>query len=79
MRFLKNVEIVNIFRIQVKRSTFVKFQLKIDENNLIVNKNWHLFGGQTYYSRKENLNKKLELKNEKWKFRATMNSNALHV
>ena len=38
MRFLKNVEIVNIFRIQVKRSTFVKFQLKIDENNLNVNK-----------------------------------------
>ena len=35
----KKVEIVNIFRIQVKRSTFVKFQLKIDENNLNVNKN----------------------------------------
>ena len=34
MRFLKKVEIYNIFIIQVKRSTFVKFQLKIDENNL---------------------------------------------
>ena len=38
MRFFKKVEIVDIFRIQVRRSTFVKFQLKIDENNLNVNK-----------------------------------------
>ena len=38
MRFEKKIEIVNIFRIQVKMSTFVQFQLKIDENNLNVNK-----------------------------------------
>ena len=55
MRFLKKVEIVNIFRIQIKRSTFGKFHLKIDESNLNVKKNW-----QNYYSRKSNLNKKLE-------------------
>ena len=34
MRFEKKIETVNIFRIQVKMSTFVQFQLKIDENNL---------------------------------------------
>ena len=33
----KRVEIVNILRIQVKTLTFVKFRLKIDENNLKVN------------------------------------------
>ena len=38
MRFEKKIETVNIFRIQVKMSTFVHFQLKIDENNLNVNK-----------------------------------------
>ena len=38
MRFEKKIETVNIFRIQVKMSTFVQFQLKIDENNLNVNK-----------------------------------------
>ena len=39
------IEIVNIFRIQVKLSTFVQFQLKIDENNLNVNKKLTFFGG----------------------------------
>ena len=39
MRFEKKIEIVNIFRIQVKMSHFfLQFQLKIDENNLNVNK-----------------------------------------
>ena len=44
MRFEKNIEIVNISRIQVKLSTFVQFQLKIDENNLNVNKKLTYFG-----------------------------------
>ena len=38
MRFEKKIETVNIFRIQVKLSTFVQFKLKIAENNLNVNK-----------------------------------------
>ena len=41
-------------------STFVQFQLKTDENNLNVNKKMTFFGGQMYYSKKWNLNKKLE-------------------
>ena len=45
MRFEKKIEIVNIFRIQVKMSTFVQFQLKIDENNLNVNKKLTFLGG----------------------------------
>ena len=50
MRFLKNVEIVNIFRIQVKRSTFVKFQLNIDENRLNGNKKTDFFlGGESKF------------------------------
>ena len=38
MRFEKKIEIVNIFRIQVKMSTFVQFQL----NQLNVNENWQI-------------------------------------
>ena len=45
MRFEKKIEIVNIFRIQVKMSTFFQFQLKIDENNLNVNKKLTSFLG----------------------------------
>ena len=45
MRFEKKIEIVNIFRIQVKISTFFQFQLKIDENNLNVNKKLTSFLG----------------------------------
>ena len=45
MRFEKKIEIVNIIRIQVKLSTFVQFQLKIDENNLNVNKKLTPFRG----------------------------------
>ena len=45
MRFLKKVEIVDIFRIQVKRSTFVKFQLNIDENHVNVNNKQTSFWG----------------------------------
>ena len=45
MRFEKKIEIVNIFRIQVKISTFFQFQLKIDENNLNVNKKPTSFWG----------------------------------
>ena len=47
MSFEKKIETVNIFRIQVKMSTFVQFQLKIDENNLNVNKKLtsFFFGG----------------------------------
>ena len=45
MRFEKKIETVNIFRIQVKMSTFVQFQLKIDENNLNVNKKTYFFLG----------------------------------
>ena len=36
MRFEKKIETVDIFRIQVKMSIFVQFQLNIDENNLKV-------------------------------------------
>ena len=39
------IEIVNIFRIQVKISNFAQFQLKIYENNLNVNKKMTSFGG----------------------------------
>ena len=47
MRFEKKIEIVNIFRIQVKMSTFfLQFQLKIDENNLNVNKKLTSFFGE---------------------------------
>ena len=52
MRFEKKIEIVNIFRIQVKMSTFVKFPLKIYENNLYVNKKLTSFWGQKYDLRK---------------------------
>ena len=45
MRFGKKIEIVNIFRLQVKMSTFVQFWLKIDENNLNVNKKLTSFWG----------------------------------
>ena len=45
MRFEKKIETVNLFRIQVKMSTFVQFQLKIDENNLNVNKKLTFLGG----------------------------------
>ena len=38
MRLKEKVEIVNIFRIQVKRSTFVKFQLTINEKCLMLTK-----------------------------------------
>ena len=42
----KKIEIVNIFRIQVKMSIFfLQFQLKIDENNLNVNKKLTSFWG----------------------------------
>ena len=47
MRFEKKIETVNIFRIQVKRSTFVKFQLNIDENHLNVNKKLTSYLGGT--------------------------------
>ena len=43
--FVKKVEIDNIFRIQVKISTFVQFQLKNDKNNLNVNKKNYFFFG----------------------------------
>ena len=45
MRFEKKIEIVNIFIIQVKISTFVQFQLNIDENHLNVNKKLTSFWG----------------------------------
>ena len=45
MRFEKKIEIVNIFRIQVKMFTFVQFQLKTDENYLNVNKKMTSFLG----------------------------------
>ena len=45
MRFEKKIEIFNIFRIQVKISTFFQFQLKVDENNLNVNKKLTSFWG----------------------------------
>ena len=38
MSFEKKIETVNIFRIQVKMSIFVQFQLKIDDIFLNVNK-----------------------------------------
>ena len=45
MRFEKKIETVNIFRIQVKMSTFVRFQLKIDENNFNVKQKTNFFFG----------------------------------
>ena len=49
-----NIEIVNIFRIQVKMSTFVQFQLKIDENNLNVNKKLtSFFGAKALFKKKK--------------------------
>ena len=52
LRFEKKVEIVNIFRIQVKMSTFVQFQLKTDENNLNVNKKMTSFLGSNVLFKK---------------------------
>ena len=45
MRFETKIEIVNIFRIQDKTSTFVQFQLKINENSLNVTKKTTSFWG----------------------------------
>ena len=48
MRFEKKIKTVNIFRIQVKMSTFVQFQLKIDENNLnVIKKLTSIWGGKS--------------------------------
>ena len=52
MRFEKKIEIVNIFRIQVKMSTFVQFQLKTDENNLNINKKMASFLGSNVLFKK---------------------------
>ena len=52
--FEKQIEIVNIFRIQLKMSTFFQFQLKIDENNLNDNKKL------TYFLEAKVLFKKIE-------------------
>ena len=45
MRFEKKIQTVNIPRIQVKMSTYVQFQLIINENNLNVNKKMTSFWG----------------------------------
>ena len=65
MRFFKKVEIVDIFRIQVKRSTFVKFQLNIDENHLNVNKKLTFFGGAKVLFNKIEFEQKLRVFNGK--------------
>ena len=52
MRFEKKIETVNIFRIQVKMSTFVQFQLKTDENNLNINKKMASFLGSNVLFKK---------------------------
>ena len=65
MRFLKKVEIVDIFRIQVKRSTFVKFQLNIDENHLNVNKKLTSFWGAKVLFKKIEFEQKVRVFNGK--------------
>ena len=65
MRFLKKVEIVDIFRIQVKSSTFVKFQLNIDENHLNVNKKLTSFRGAKVLFKKIEFEQKVRVFNGK--------------
>ena len=61
MRFEKQIEIVNIFRIQVKMSTFVQFQLKIDDNNLNVNNKLTSFGGAKVLFKKIEFEQKVKV------------------
>ena len=49
----KKIEIVNIIRIQVKMSTSVQFQLKIDENNSDVNKKTDLLFEKIAFEQKD--------------------------
>ena len=71
----ERVEIVNIFRIQVKRSTFV-FHLKIDEDNLNVSKKLTYFGGAKVLFKKIEFKQKIRVEGktaqEKLKFGATI-------
>ena len=61
MRFEKKIETVNIFRIQVKMSTFVQFQLKIDDNNLNVNNKLTSFGGAKVLFKKIEFEQKVKV------------------
>ena len=54
-------EIVNIFRTQVKMSTFVQFQLKIDDNNLNVNNKLTSFGGAKVLFKKIEFEQKVKV------------------
>ena len=65
MRFEKKIEIVNIFIIQVKISTFVQFQLNIDDNHLNVNKKLTSFGGAKALFKKIEFEKKVRVFNGK--------------
>ena len=55
------MEIVNIFRTQVKMSTFVQFQLKIDDNNLNVNNKLTSFGGAKVLFKKIEFEQKVKV------------------
>ena len=59
--FKKKIEIVNIFRTQVKMSTFVKFQLKIDDNNLNLNNKLTSFGGAKVLFKKIEFEQKVKV------------------
>ena len=59
--FKKKIEIVNIFRTQVKMSTFVQFQLKIDDNNLNVNNKLTSFGGAKVLFKKIEFEQKVKV------------------
>ena len=65
MRFEKKIEIVNIFRIQVKIYTFVQFQIKIDENHLNVNKKMTYFWGAKVLFKKIEFEQKVRVFNGK--------------
>ena len=65
MRFEKKIEIVNLFIIQVKISTFVPFQLNIDENHLKVNKKLTSFWGPKVLFKKIEFEQKVRVFNGK--------------
>ena len=61
MRFETKIETVNVFRIQVKMSTSVQFQLKTDENNLNVNKKMTYFLGSNVLFKKREFEQKVRV------------------
>ena len=65
MRLEKKFQIVNIFIIKVKISTFVQFQLNIDENHLNVNKKLTSFWGAKVLFKKIEFEQKVRVFNGK--------------